>query len=153
MDRKWLINVTPRCNHRLSRPPKVYHLLFKRCTLKLHLYQVFYFKAVWPTNPSGLLTNLLRYFQFWFWIRWDILFVHSAYSQDPYRFVPHSQYTNRFSVHVQFHSTYPVNTHSKNLFKNVPPSAYSLYTYRFTQHILSKVLCTDSFRIFANAPT
>ncbi len=49
----------------------------------------FCFKWFGQTNPSRLLINILKYFLFLFQIRWDIrLFVHSAYSQYTYRFIP-----------------------------------------------------------------
>jgi hypothetical protein len=49
----------------------------------------FGFKWFGQTNPSRLLINILKYFRFLFRIRQDILlFVHSAYSQYTYRFIP-----------------------------------------------------------------
>jgi hypothetical protein len=107
-------------------------------------------------NPSRLLIKVLKYFQFWFRICWDIrLLVRSSHSNNRYRFTPCILSTWRgsfhiFSVYKQIHSAYPVNMYSEILFEALPYFVYSPYTYRFILRILR--MRTDSFNIFSEIP-
>jgi hypothetical protein len=114
----------------------------------------FGFKWFGQTNPSRLLINILKYFRFLFWIcQYIRLFVHSAYSQYIYRFIPRilsirTDSFSVFSVYKQIHSAYSQYTNSKiylNLY--LIPHILLIHTYRFYPHILS--IRTDSFRIFS----
>jgi hypothetical protein len=119
--------------------------LFKLArTLKVHLHESFGFNWFGQTNQSRLLINVLKYFWFWFWIRRDIRhFVHSAYSQYSYKFIPRilSIWTN------SFHSAYSQNTN------RFIPRILSIRTAKFCSKIsfISWILriCTDSFRCFS----
>jgi hypothetical protein len=84
----------------------------------------FVYYRLGETNPSGLLINLLQYFQFGF----EFAGIFDCNSQYAYRFI------RLFSVCIQFHSANPANTHDKNQSKI--HSAYSQYMNRFIPRIL-----------------
>ncbi len=102
----------------------------------------FGFKWFGQTNPSRLLINVLKYFQFWFQIRQDIqLFGHSAYPPCTYRSVPHilSIRTDSFCIF--------------SVYDTFIPFILSIWTGKLHLKIYlilrSLRICTDSFRVFS----
>jgi hypothetical protein len=107
---------------------------YEKDALKVLLHEIFWFKVVGQTNPSGLLMNVLKYLLFWFQIRQDIqLFIQSAYSQYTNRLFPRilgiqTVSVRLFSVYPQIHSAYSANTRIEIPFEDLSQSAYSPYT-------------------------
>ncbi len=136
--------------------------------LKVRLHEIFiYLKWFGLTNPSALLINALKYFRFWFQIRWGIWIscipcilslltyvyvdsfsvfllyeqIHSAYSQCTNRQFAYSEntYTQQSSV---WRST---SSCVFSVYVQIHPM-FSKYTKRIIPRILS--ICTVSFPIF-----
>ncbi len=102
-------------------------------------------------NPSRLLINILKYFWFWFQIRWDIrLFGQSVYSQNTYRSASGilSIQTDSFRIFSEFEQQNLVRRfitfHIFSVYVHII-SAHFQYMNRFTPHILSIRL--DSFPV------